>query len=257
MGWLSIVTKVAPKLWNGGVKATSTLWKGGAAAAGVGVKAGTAVVKNPKTTATLAAGSYAGWKILSNPEQSAGTTVGKTIRESVTESGGFAHDVVNGITGTNTVEKVKDGASDAIDTIDTLKDTANQTNGILGTIGESLKGISNFFGNMFGGNGMNMFANFFNNLTKGNVSGWGIGALLAAGYMIFCRTGFLGKIGGAMLAMMMIGSNSKALTQTQTQTQSQAQTKTDIALQNGSLAQSPTQGEPQSPGQYQPIIRHR
>ena len=222
MGWLSLTTKIVPKLWNAGTKATSTMWSGGSAVAGAGWKAGAAIVKNPKTSATLAASSYAGWKILNNPQQTAGTTVGKTLRETVGESGGFAHDVVNGFTGENTVEQVKDTTVNAIDTI---KETATQTNGILGTIGESLKGISNFFGNMFGGNGTNMFANFFNNLSSGNVSGWGIGALIAAGYMIFGRTGLLGKIGGALVAMMMIGSNSQRQTQEVGQGASQSQSQ--------------------------------
>jgi hypothetical protein len=54
-----------------------------------------------------------------------------------------------------------------------------------------------------------MFANFFNNLTSGKISGLGIGGLIAAGYLMFGRSGLLGKIGGALLAMMMISSNSR------------------------------------------------
>ena len=53
-----------------------------------------------------------------------------------------------------------------------------------------------------------MFSNFFSNLGNGKVSGLGIGALIASAYMIFGRTGLLGKIGGALMAMMMIGNNS-------------------------------------------------
>ena len=44
MGWLSLATRVIPKLWRSGAKVTSTLWKGGSSVVG-------AVAKNPKTTA--------------------------------------------------------------------------------------------------------------------------------------------------------------------------------------------------------------
>lgn len=134
-----------------------------------------------------------------------GTAVGKTLREGVDGSGDFTHDMVNGFTGKNTVEEVKDTTKSVLDG---LKDTASETKGILGTLADTLQGISKFLGNMFGGDGMGMFSNFFSNLGNGKVSGLGIGALIASAYMIFGRTGLLGKIGGALMAMMMIGNNS-------------------------------------------------
>jgi hypothetical protein len=72
-----------------------------------------------------------------------------------------------------------------------------------------------------------MFSNFFSNLTNGKISGLGIGGLIAAGYLMFGRSGLLGKIGGALLAMMMISGNSRqqapAVAQENTQQQSQEQ----------------------------------
>lgn len=65
-----------------------------------------------------------------------------------------------------------------------------------------------------------MLGNFFANIAKGNVSGLSIVGLLAAGVMIFGRFGWLGKIGGMLLAMMLIGNNSK-VTQAQTPQMSQ------------------------------------
>jgi hypothetical protein len=74
---------------------------------------------------------------------------------------------------------------------------------------------------------MNMFANFFSNLSNGKISGLGIGGLIAAGYLMFGRSGLLGKIGGALLAMMMISGNSRQQTPVvaheNTQQQSQEQ----------------------------------
>lgn len=207
MGWLSLATRVIPKLWRSGVKVTSTLWKGGSSVVG-------AVAKNPKTTAVASVATFAGWQKLSHPDESLGTAVGKTLRGGTDGTGDFAHDVVNGYTGDNTVEKVKDTTNNVITGI---KETATEAKGLLGSLGDTLKGISSFLGDVFGGNGANMFSNFFHNLGSGNISGLGIGALIASAYMIFGRTGILGKIGGALMAMMMIGSNSHQQTQTMAQ----------------------------------------
>lgn len=124
----------------------------------------------------------------------------------------------DGFTGKNTCEQVKDTASGLLSDI---KGTANETKGLLGTLGDTLHGISSFLGNLFGGNGTNMFGNFFNNLASGKISGLGIGGLIAAAYMIFGRTGLLGKIGGALMAMMMIGNNSYSRSQNHEVSESQ------------------------------------
>ena len=229
MGWFSLVTKVAPKLWRGGAKVTSTLWHGGASVAGAGTKVVTAVAKNPKTTVVTGVAAYAGWDKLTNPDESIGTAVGKTLRDGVEGVGGFAHDTVNGFTGEKTVEQVRDTATSVVSD---LQGAASETKGLLGTIGDSLRGISSFLGNLFGGNGGNMFGNFLNNLTSGNISGLGIGALIAASYMIFGRTGLLGKIGGALMAMMMIGNNSQRQTQTATLAQERSQEQSQETQRN-------------------------
>ena len=229
MGWFSLVTKVVPKLWRGGSKVTSTLWNGGTSVAGAGTKVVTAVAKNPKTTVVTGVAAYAGWDKLTNPDESIGTAVGKTLRDGVEGVGGFAHDTVNGFTGEKTVEQVRDTATSVVSD---LQGAASETKGLLGTIGDSLRGISSFLGNLFGGNGGNMFGNFLNNLTSGNISGWGIGALIAASYMIFGRTGLLGKIGGALMAMMMIGNNSQRQTQTATFAQERSQEQSQETQRN-------------------------
>lgn len=229
MGWFSLVTKVVPKLWRGGTKVTSTLWNGGTSVAGAGTKVVTAVAKNPKTTVVTGVAAYAGWDKLTNPDESIGTAVGKTLRDGVEGVGGFAHDTVNGFTGEKTVEQVRDTATSVVSD---LQGAASETKGLLGTIGDSLRGISSFLGNLFGGNGGNMFGNFLNNLTSGNISGLGIGALIAASYMIFGRTGLLGKIGGALMAMMMIGNNSQRQTQTATLAQERSQEQSQETQRN-------------------------
>ena len=224
MGWLSLATRILPKVWRAGGKATSAVWRGGSAVLGAGGKTLTAAARNPKTTAVAGVAAFAGWHKLDNPDESMGTAIGKTVRSGVDGSGDFLHDAVNGFTGENTVENVKNTTTGVLND---LKDTVSESKGILGTLGDTLKGISTFLGNMFGGNGMNMFANFFNNISSGKVSGLSIGGLIAAGYLIFGRSGLLGKIGGALLAMMMIGGNSRqqapSVSQENVQQQSQEQ----------------------------------
>jgi hypothetical protein len=68
--------------------------------------------------------------------------------------------------------------------------------------------MTNFFQGLFSGNGIDMFKNFFSNLGKGNVSGLSLAGLVAAAYLVFGRGGFLGKLAGTMLALMLIGNNS-------------------------------------------------
>jgi hypothetical protein len=220
MGWLSLLTRAVPKLWRSGLRATSTLWQGGKAAtvtvANATAKVASAAARNPKTAVVGGVAAFAGWQKLTNSDESYGTAVGKTLRKGVDGTGDFSHDVVNGFTGKNTVEDVKDTASNVLTDV---KDTAAEAKGVLGTLGETLRGISHFLGNLFGGNGTNMFGNFLDNLVHGKVSGLGIGALIAASYLIFGRTGLLGKIGGALMAMMMVGNNAQKQVHTVAQTE--------------------------------------
>lgn len=233
MGWLStLATKVVPRVFTGGAKATSTLWRGGSTVVGAGWKAASTVASNPKTAAAVAVGGWALMHKSNNPEESMGTAVGKTVRETFDGSGGFVHDAVNGFTGKNTVEDAKEIASNVVDTtsnaISDIKESVTESKGILGTLSDSLSGIAKFLSGLFNGDGLGMFGNFFNNLASGKVGGLGIGALILGGYMMFGRTGLLGKIGGALLAMMMIGGNSQrqSVSAQQAQGQQVAEDKT-------------------------------
>ena len=59
------------------------------------------------------------------------------------------------------------------------------------------------------GNAGNMLGNFFSNLAHGKVSGLSIVGLIAGAFLVFGRTGWLGKIAGIFLTMMMIGNNTQ------------------------------------------------
>lgn len=99
-------------------------------------------------------------------------------------------------------EKVEQAVGQAGEALQDVKEgvsTMNQTWG----------GIGTFLGNLTGGNGLDMFGNFFSNLGKGNVSGLGMLGLVASALLVFGRFGWLGKIGGLLLGMMLIGNNSR------------------------------------------------
>lgn len=152
--------------------------------------AGTAV-----KTATIGAGvGYVGWQALVNDKPVARTVADIAIGEKNVDS------VVE--TTSAVTEKVGDIAKSTGEALGSVSEGVRQS-------GSVLDGISSFMRDMTGGQGGNMFSNFFSNIFKGNVSGMSIAGLLAAGLMIFGRTGFLAKIGGALLAMMLIGNNSR------------------------------------------------
>ena len=67
--------------------------------------------------------------------------------------------------------------------------------------------MSNFLQGVFSGNGGNMLGNFFGNLGRGNVSGLSLAGLVLSALLIFGRFGWMGKIAGAVLGMMMLGNN--------------------------------------------------
>ena len=85
MGWLSLATRILPKVWRAGSKATSTLWHGGSTVLGAGGKVLTVAAKNPKTTAATGVATFAGWRMLDHPEESLCTAVGKTVRGLLTK----------------------------------------------------------------------------------------------------------------------------------------------------------------------------
>lgn len=142
-----------------------------------------------KTAAVGSAAGYVAWQNLVND---------KSMVE-------IASDVV---VGKDTTEKI----SEAVEDVKGLKNKAGEAvdavNGAMGDINSKWSGMSNFFRGIFGGNGLEMFGNFFKNLGKGNVSGLSLAGLVTAAFLTFGRFGWLGKIAGSMLGMMLIGNNS-------------------------------------------------
>ena len=81
------------------------------------------------------------------------------------------------------VKGLKNKAGEAVDAV----------NGAMGDINSKWSGMSNFFRGIFGGNGLEMFGNFFKNLGKGNVSGLSLAGLVTAAFLTFGRFGAEGQ----------------------------------------------------------------
>lgn len=130
------------------------------------------------------------------------------------------------LVGEETVDKGLEVAGKASDKVDNMMEKVGEnmesiSSSVSGVSG-AWSGIGSFLQNMFGGNGLDMLGNFFSNIGKGNVSGLGMLGLVASSLLIFGRFGWLGKIAGALMGMMLIGSNSRGV-QTEQPSQSESQ----------------------------------
>ena len=175
----------------------------------------TYAVSHPKQTAITGAAGYAGWQYLANDKpliDSAGDMVGKAAditfgEKRVDKAAEIAGDSVTAVG--NAVSAVGDKIDSATETLSDAVTTAKETT-------NALSGIGNFMQGLTSGNGLGMIGGFFNNLAHGNVGGLGIAGLIGAAILCFGRFGFLGKMLGGLLAMMVIGNNFKpAMAQTQ------------------------------------------
>ena len=178
---------------------SSLLKAGGKAAGATGKAVGGAVLHPSQTlrgagsalkTATVgAAAGYVGWEKLTTDKSVVRIVSDAVVGESVTDTIACTADGVRELTGK---------AGEAVSSV----------SGAVTGIDNKLNGVSNFLRQASGGGGLDMFGNFFRNLGSGNVSGLSIAGLVAAAFLIFGRFGWLGKIAGAFLGMMLIGNNA-------------------------------------------------
>ena len=187
--------------WGALLKAAVSL--GGRAIKAVAKSAGGAVVHPQQTlkglgsaTKSAAIGGslgYIGWEKLTTDKSVVGIVSDAVIGEETTQKIG------------DTVSNIGEGMKEVKDSVTGLTENVNDA---ITSADSKWSGMTNFFRGIFGGNGVDMFGNFFGNLAKGNVSGLSIAGLVAAAFLTFGRFGWLGKIAGAMLGMMLIGNNS-------------------------------------------------
>ena len=150
-------------------------------------------------TATVGAGvGYVGWQALVNDKPVVRTVADLAIGSDTVDS---VKDTVGGAV--DGVANVTHQAADAFGSVTNAingNGNGNQGTGIFG-------GMGNFMQALCSGNGGNMIGDFFRNIGNGNVSGLSLAALIGAGILIFGRFGWLGKIIGVLLGMMIIGGH--------------------------------------------------
>ena len=156
----------------------------------------TGLGKATKTAVVGGGMGYLAWENIVNDEPIVRTAADVLVGEETVDKGlevaGKASDKVD-----NMMEKVGEN----------MESISSSVSGVSGAWG----GIGSFLKNMFGGNGLDMLGNFFGNIGKGNVSGLSMLGLVASSLLIFGRFGWLGKIAGALMGMMLIGSNSRGV----------------------------------------------
>lgn len=204
--------------WDTILKYGGKAMKGmGKAANATGKSAGEAVLHPSQTlrgaghavkTATVGgAFGYVGWQKL---------TTDKSVVRIVSETA-IGESATNALAGTpEDMKELKDKAGETVSAISEA----------VGGVDSKLNGVSNFLRETSGGGLFNMLGGFLRNLGGGNVSGLNIAGLIAAAYLVFGRFGWLGKIAGLFLGMMLIGNNTGIVRAASPETVSRTQTPT-------------------------------
>ena len=179
-----------------------------------------------------------------------GAATGYVAWEKLTTDKSVARIVGDAVVGSDTIDSVGEkveGVGNAVSSLgETASNAMNSVSDAVNGANSNLNGINNFLGNMSGGNGGNMFSNFFSNLFSGNVSGMSMLGLVASAFLIFGRFGWLGKIAGVLLGMMMIGNNA-SLNQALGGGTAQQKPQTPVNDPQKAL------GKPQAPLAQQPV----
>lgn len=137
-----------------------------------------------------------------------GGGVGYVAWEKLTSDKSVARIVSDAVIGENATDSVARTADDVRQLKEKAGEAVDAVSGAVSSVDSKWSGMTNFFRGLFSGNALDMFGNFFGNLGRGNVSGLSIAGLIAAAYLVFGRFGWLGKIAGTMLGLMLIGNNS-------------------------------------------------
>ena len=189
MGWASIL-KAALRLGGRATKATATTMGSAVLHPQQTLRGMGTAVKSATVGGTL---GYIGWEKLTTDKSVVGIVSDAVIGEKTTDKIG------------DTISDIGDGVRDIKDSVNGL---SNGINGAVSSVDSKWEGMSGFLRAMFSGHGGDMMGIFFSNIGRGNVSGLSIVGLVVSALLVFGRFGWLGKIAGAVLGMMMIGNNS-------------------------------------------------
>ncbi len=189
MGWATLL-KSGAKFAGKGLQLGAELTGKAICNPGKTIKAaGTAV----KTAAVGGALGYVGWHKLTSDDSVVEIVSDALVGEKTT-------DAIS-----NTIHGTTEGVKELREQMGTMTQSVTQT---MQGVDNRLNGISNFIGQISNGDGGQMLGNFMNNLTSGNVKGMGVMGLVLSAFLLFGRFGWMGKLAGAVLAMMTIGNNA-------------------------------------------------
>lgn len=161
--------------------------------------------KAAKVAALPAAGGYIAWQNLAN-DKSALESVKDVV---VGEDKSAVEAVSNVAIGEKNTERIAGAIDSVANAADRVSENADTVSQDTGSISNGIDGVSSFFRNISSGEGvLGMLGNLFSNIFKGNVSGMSMFGMAAAAFLTFGRFGWMGRIAGALLGMMLIGNNS-------------------------------------------------
>lgn len=182
------------------VKGVTSTFRAGVGAAKFGSNA---LLKHPVLTVGSSVGA---WSALESAvgDKSFTENVKENSKELATRSLEFGKGVISGTVDAVSGDKdVQDATKVAVETgkevTQTVKETAGRAADAVGGATSTLKSVVDAIGGIFGG-----AANMLSGLTGGKVGGLGVVGLLASAYLVFGRTGILGKIGGLLMGMTLL-----------------------------------------------------
>lgn len=187
--------------WNNVLKVGMKTARGTGHAIGATAKATGSAVLHPQRTLAGAGNAM--------KTAAAGGAVGYVAWEKLTTDKSVARIVSDAVIGKEATDTIAGTADDVRELKEKAGEAVDAANGVAKDVGGLTGGIGNFIRNLSGGNGGGMFADFFSNIGKGNVSGMSLVGLVAAAFMVFGRFGWMGKIAGALLGMMIIGNHAQ------------------------------------------------
>ena len=202
------------KISEYGVKSLRAMWS-------VGSRGTKLAVKHPVISGVAGLGAWATFG--GDSEKTLSENMGDKASDVVSGAKDVAKDFGKGfVGGISEDEDVKAAAKAVGDAGKAAKETvegaADRVGSAVSSFGDMLGGFVSTMSNVFGGVG-----NMLSGLMSGKTSGLGIAGLVASAFLIFGRTGILGKAGGLLLGMMMLSGMNR-----QAQSQNPAQ---DAALQ--------------------------
>ena len=161
--------------------------------------------KTAKAAALPAAGGYIAWQNLANDKSAL-----ESVKDVVVGEDKSAVEAVSDVAiGEKNTERIAGAIDSVAGAADKVSESADAVSQDTGTISNGLDGISSFFRHISSGEGvLGMIGNLFSNIFKGNVSGMSMFGMAAAAFLTFGRFGWMGRIAGALLGMMLIGNNS-------------------------------------------------